>query len=90
MMQCNDQPGRVCAVVCFAPIHLIGAIFLLIDNSTTGIPVAIYMICFAIVLFLWDLYWLCFKSPRESVIFDLVSPSDNENICAETVDFHDS
>lgn len=52
----NDQPGRFLAVFFFAPILFIKG-YRYHD---------MFIICFAIVLFVWDLYWLIYKKPRES------------------------
>lgn len=52
----NDQPGRVLAVFVFAPLLFI-----------KGIRYSdIFLIIFSICLFVWDLYWILFKSPVES------------------------
>ena len=55
-MRVTDQPGRVLAVFVIAPILLY-----------KGMKYKDYFILlFAIILFLWDLYWLLTKPPKES------------------------
>lgn len=49
----TDQPGRILAVILFAPI-LIYKGYLYSD---------IFLVFFGILLFIWDLYWLLWKEP---------------------------
>ena len=52
----TDQPGRFLAVFVFGPILLYkGAITYKYDW---------FLICFAIILIVWDLYWIIFKAPQ--------------------------
>lgn len=50
----TDQPGRVLAVLVFAPL-----IFYKGCKYQD-----LFLIIFAILLFVWDLYWLTSKPPR--------------------------
>lgn len=50
----SDQPGRVLAVLVFAPLILYKG-YKYHDR---------FLIIFAILLFIWDLYWLTSKPPR--------------------------
>ena len=56
----TDQPGRLVAVCIFAPILLYKG-YLYKD---------IFLICFGILLFIWDLYWLLLKDPCVSTAFN--------------------
>lgn len=51
---CNDQPGRLLAVFIIAPILLYKGIFY---ND-------IFIIIFAIILFIWDLYHILYTKPN--------------------------
>lgn len=52
----SDQPGRVLAVFVFAPILMIKGVHYK----------DWFLIAFALLLFVWDLYWLVFKAPCKS------------------------
>lgn len=54
----TDQPGRILAVFVIAPI-----LFYKGWNYRD-----IFIICFAIVLFFGDLYWLVFKAPNSTLL----------------------
>jgi hypothetical protein len=51
---CNDQPGRLIAVFLIAPILFLKGI-----NYDD-----LFIFCFAIILFLWDLYYIIFTKPN--------------------------
>ena len=53
----TDQPGRVLAIFVFAPLILFKG--LKYQDA--------FLIVFAILLFIWDLYWLLFKAPNKQV-----------------------
>ena len=50
----SDQSGRILAVFLVAPILFSKGI---IYNDE-------FIIIFAVILFLWDLHWLCVKPPK--------------------------
>ena len=54
----SDQPGRILAVFVLGPIILYKGLVTYKDW---------FLICFAIVLILWDLWWIICKPPREQV-----------------------
>jgi hypothetical protein len=51
---CNDQPGRIIAILLIAPI-------LLFKGYTYKDT---FIMVFAIILFIWDFYWLTFTKPN--------------------------
>lgn len=53
---CNDQPGRLLAVCVISPILLYKG------NMYNDY----FILLFALVLFFWDLYWLCTSKPNVS------------------------
>ena len=54
----TDQPGRVLAVFVFGPIIL--------WKGMHTYKYDWFLIIFAILLILWDLWWLCQKPPKEA------------------------
>jgi hypothetical protein len=56
----TDQPGRVLAVTVVSPLLMYKGIQYN-DN---------FIVSFAIILFLWDLYWILFSPPKESILFN--------------------
>lgn len=54
---CNDQPGRLVALIIVAPILFYKG---LKYND-------LFIIVFSIVLFLWDLYWLLTSKPNSYI-----------------------
>ena len=54
---CNDQPGRLVALIIVAPILFYKG---LKYND-------LFIIAFSIVLFLWDLYWLVTSKPNSYI-----------------------
>ena len=55
-MNINDQPGRIFAVLVFAPILLYkGFVTYKYDYS---------LIFLGTILFLWDLFWIVYAHPR--------------------------
>ena len=51
----TDQPGRVLAVFVFAPL-------IMYKGKKYNDK---FLLMFGIILFSWDLFWLCGKKPRE-------------------------
>ena len=51
---CNDQPGRVIAVLIIAPILFMKGY----DYNDK------FIMMFSIILFIWDFYWLAFTKPN--------------------------
>ncbi len=51
----SDQPGRILAVFVLGPIILYKGLITYKDW---------FLICFAIILILWDLWWIICKPPR--------------------------
>ena len=63
----NDQPGRLCAVFIVAPILFYKG---LQYND-------FFIILFSIVLFLWDLFWICTSEPNTIKLLDIECPGIN-------------
>lgn len=49
----SDQPGRVLAVLVFAPIIFWKGL----------VYKDIFLVAFSVLLFAWDLFWILFKAP---------------------------
>ena len=72
---CNDQPGRLVAVFIIAPILLLKGLHY--DDY--------FIICFSILLFIWDLYHMIFSKPNQPVYYNIEKNDyvDSENKLTE-------
>ena len=58
---CNDQPGRFLAVFIIAPILIIKGLHY---NDY-------FIIYFAVILFIWDLYHIIYSKPNIPIYYDI-------------------
>lgn len=55
-MRINNQPGSVLAIFVFGPI--------LLYKGLVTYKYDVFLIVFAILLILWDLWWFCYAKPK--------------------------
>jgi hypothetical protein len=66
---CNDQPGRILAVFIIAPILMIKGLHY---NDY-------FIIYFAVILFIWDLYHIIYSKPNIPIYYDIEKCNYNLN-----------